>query len=354
MKKVSVIIPVYNAEVYLSNCLESIVNQTYENIEILIINDGSTDSSFEICEKYKAKDARIKLFDIENSGVSTARNIGLNHATGEYITFVDSDDWADLNMLEFAVEKIQQDKSDIVIWSYYKTFREESFKLPMVTSENRVFIDDKSLLYYKSVDSMYGQKKNEQSVSAGTVWCKLYKSELIKEHQLQFNPLLTRAQDTVFSINAFRIANKITYYNEHLYHYRITSTSTSSGTRFISDTLTPFNALLDEFQMFIKYVEDKEQFTKVFNVRATKVLLWHLEHNYFHEKFKGNIFKRISSVSKLIKPDIYQSAIKNVEISELPKKERTMIKFFRYNRIMSFYCLYIVHAKLFKLKSQRF
>src|SRR5699024_1555316 len=103
-----------------------------------------------------------------------------------------------------------------------------------------------------------------------------------------------RAQDIVFAINAFKHANKISYIDESLYHYRINSSSTTSGTRFISDTEKPFNLLLDELELFIKKngKEENENYYKAFNARTVQVLGWHLEHNFFHAKFKGGIFKR--------------------------------------------------------------
>src|SRR5699024_7536935 len=174
MFKVSVIVPVYNSEKYLTQCIESLIEQTYDNIEIIIVNDGSTDNSGMICKDFEERDNRVKVFNIPNSGVSTARNIGIEKSKGDYITFVDSDDWVDRNMIEFAVEKITVDNSDIVMWSYLKAFKNEELKLPLVSNKDMEFSSDKSLLYYKSIDSMYGQDKSVQSVSAGTTWCKLY------------------------------------------------------------------------------------------------------------------------------------------------------------------------------------
>ena len=106
MKKISVIVPIYNVEKYLEKCLESIINQTFINLEIILINDGSTDFSGSICEKYKNKDNRIILIHKKNEGLSAARNKGLSIATGDYISFVDSDDFLDLNMYEILYKKM--------------------------------------------------------------------------------------------------------------------------------------------------------------------------------------------------------------------------------------------------------
>ena len=112
-KKISIIIPVYNVEKYLSRCLESVINQSYKNIEIIIVNDGSTDNSFDICNKYKKKDKRVILIDQNNQGLSGARNTGLKHATGEYICFIDSDDYVEKDYVEYLYKLIVKDDYDL-------------------------------------------------------------------------------------------------------------------------------------------------------------------------------------------------------------------------------------------------
>lgn len=112
---ISIIVPVYNVEPYVSKCLESILRQTYQNIEIIIIDDGSTDGGSDICDAYAHKDKRIKVIHQSNEGVSGARNVGLRIAKGEFIGFVDSDDWIEADMYEYLLQNIQQQDADIAI-----------------------------------------------------------------------------------------------------------------------------------------------------------------------------------------------------------------------------------------------
>ena len=116
--KISVIIPVYNAEKYISDCLESVVRQTYKNLEILLVDDGSKDGSAGICLEWCKKDARIRLLQKENGGVSSARNLGLQEASGEYVTFVDADDWIGERMLERLWACIESDKSELAMCEF--------------------------------------------------------------------------------------------------------------------------------------------------------------------------------------------------------------------------------------------
>ena len=119
MCKISVIVPVYNAEKYLSRCIDSILNQTYKDFELILINDGSKDKSIDILRKYENIDNRIKVIDNSNNGVSKTRNIGIRLAQGEYIQFIDSDDFIDENMFEYNINTVEQENADIVMTGFY-------------------------------------------------------------------------------------------------------------------------------------------------------------------------------------------------------------------------------------------
>ena len=118
MCKVSVVVPVYNSEKFLEYCIQSILNQTYTNIELILVNDGSTDNSLNICAKYKLEDDRVVVINQKNMGVSVARNNGIIHATGEYLQFVDSDDFVDINMTEKLIYAAKENKASMVICGY--------------------------------------------------------------------------------------------------------------------------------------------------------------------------------------------------------------------------------------------
>ena len=354
MNKVSIIVPVYNAENYLPNCLDSLVNQTYENIEIILINDGSTDGSLKICQDFASEDNRIKVFSIENSGVSTARNIGIENMTGDYITFVDSDDWIELNMIEFVISKAMKGKVDTIVWSYFKNFSDSERALSLIPGGNQLFTNEKDILYLKSIYQFYGQEKLGDTVSAGTTWCKLYKSELIQNNNIRFKEELTRSQDVIFCLEAFSKSERIKYYDENLYHYRINNSSTCSGNRFIDDTETPFNSLLNEMKKFSKQFENETEFREVINARTVQVILWHLDHKYFHKDFEGNIFKIKQGVLKMIDVEPYKTALKDVNNNILPKRERTMAVLLNKKFIFSFYFIYKIHQLYVKITNQKF
>lgn len=129
---VSVIVPVYNVEKYLARCLDSIINQTYTNLEIILVDDGSKDSSGQICDEYAAKDQRIKVIHKQNGGLSSARNAGLDIASGSYIEFVDSDDWIDKDTVKENLELIINENSNVVFFNHYQVFDDHIYECELL------------------------------------------------------------------------------------------------------------------------------------------------------------------------------------------------------------------------------
>lgn len=349
MEKVSIIVPIYNAADYLRECIESIQKQTYQNIEIILINDGSTDKSLEIAKEYNHNDERIMLKAISNSGVSVARNIGLELMSGKYVMFVDSDDWIERNTVEIALHNIKKHKSDIVIWSYFKNYYNKELRLDLIRGNSRTFTneEEKQLLYLNSIYARY-QQGNIEDVPIGTVMCKLYKSEFLKKNNIKFNPELIRSEDVVFAINAFRLAKNISYFNENLYHYRINESSVCNAYRYIEDTKTPFNLLIEELGEFQQKVHAKNAVQKAIDCRTIQALLWHLKYNYYHTDNSKGLLKRRKEIIELIKSEPYKTGLSNVNLSLMPKQEKIMVILFRKRLILLYYFI----QKLISIKNK--
>ncbi len=204
--KVSVIIPVYNVEKYLSKCLDSVIDQTLKEIEIIVVNDGSTDCCFDIIKKYQKKDKRIIYLEQENQGQGSARNKGLKKASGEYITFVDSDDFIELNMLELMYNQAINDESDMVICDYYR-IKEE--------------IKEKCCAFYTKGN---GVLENCILNTSGPCW-KLIKRSLIIDNNLYFPEQIIYEDYAIVPIYVL-FAEKVSYLDQALYNYLIRSGST--------------------------------------------------------------------------------------------------------------------------------
>ena len=204
---ISVIIPVYNSEKYLEKCIDSILGQTFQDFELLLIDDGSTDSSGEICDRYAVHDSRIKVLHKPNGGVSSARNIGIELALGDWITFVDSDDWVESNYLSTMISHVV-DGVDIVI-SYPRTFTPNSYDLPAEHYEGLISAENFSLLF-----SECGMGKYTYSVT------KLYRRTFINKEKLRFDETLSMGEDHIFLYQSFLKARSVYVSKSIVYNYR--------------------------------------------------------------------------------------------------------------------------------------
>lgn len=151
-------------------------------------------------------------------------------------------------------------------------------------------------------------------------------------------------------MKAFNKAKKVVYFNENLYHYRITNTQISSGNRYIHDTITPFNELLKELESFKDKVSDKRSFEEVFMVRVIGVLLWHLDHKYFHKEYKASIFKKRKSIIEIMNKEPYSRALKEVDITKLGKRAKLAVILFQKNMVLLFVLISRLNSLIRKFK----
>lgn len=212
-EKITVIVPVYNVENYLNKCLDSLINQTYKNLEIIVINDGSTDNSGEICQEYAQKDNRIVYIEKENGGPSDARNAGLDRMTGSYVTFVDSDDWIELDYVEILYKKITEYQADIAVGNYY------SFNEAEGMYYFHIFGDSYYEKVYDNVsifENLY-ESQEMKSCALISVFGKLYKADLVKHLRFDIGKL---GEDGYLNQKIYLLAEKTIYLNKGLYAYR--------------------------------------------------------------------------------------------------------------------------------------
>lgn len=242
MKKVSIIVPIYNEEENLRKCIESLINQTYKELEIILINDGSTDKSKEIIESFK--DKRIVAIHKKNTGISDTRNKGIDKSTGDYIMFVDSDDYLELNCIERLIETAEKENSEIVMFNYYLETPSKRIEIKLPKIEARNLKEDKDLL---------------TKIHLGPC-TKIFKSELIKDNLF---PLNLKYEDVPFVVEAVIKAGKISFIPDYLYHYVIKkSGETITRDERIFDIIT-ICAIVEKKLEQINYVNKTNFFVKV-------------------------------------------------------------------------------------------
>lgn len=287
MKKVSIIVPVYNGEKYIVECLESILNQTYKNIEIVVVDDGSIDNTKKILEKYKEK---IKIKYQQNSGVSLARNNGYSLTTGDYILFFDSDDYMTENYIENAVS-IMNEGYDLVITNF-KRFNEEGIIKPWVFSSKKE-LTDYELLY------LMPHFPNN----------KLYKRKIIDEYKIKF-PKFIMAEDANFFLKYIQNTKKIGFNDNFDIFYREHSNSVTG--RYSLNILDVVRAF-EDLEKYIK-IENKN----IFN--CSRIFHYHgqlIKYSYYNKNDRKEIIK------------VFKNSFKNNKLNKIPfRYKKTILKYY--------------------------
>lgn len=353
MPKISVIVPVYNVADFIEKCVKSITAQTLEDIEIILVNDGSDDNSAEICEELAKGDNRIKFFNQENSGVSAARNKGLDNASGEWVTFVDSDDWIEPSMCEKALDAAVRSDADIVVWSFWTEKNGTSIKSHFISQKSGDITSEKNLIQAKMISRYADGDIKGNVVSAGATWGKLCRRSLIEENKIRFVVGLTRAQDTVFWLNVFERAEKIEFIDECLYHYLLSGVSICTGTKYIPDCNIPFEMLMNEYSKFIKRYHNKDVlYINAFYQRAYQVIEWYLKHNFLNEQNKKSFFERSREFKALISSKRYSRAMKKLDTSILPKSTKILAVLLKAEQAELFMLTYGLIGNLRSIKNK--
>lgn len=231
--KVSIIVPAYNVEKYISDCIRSVLRQSYADFELIIVDDGSNDHTLELSRKFADKDERIQVIHQKNGGSPSARNSGLKHATGEYILFLDSDDWLEDDCLEITLKEINQNHADMVFFDYIQEFENKSIPKHSIKQY---------CVYTKKEDNAF-----IYDMRTITAWGKLYRRECIKD--IKFDEQMRTAEDVDFSFRAYDNVQRAVYLNKPLMHYRVLNSSAIHG--YNPEILNKFAYPIDEIRKYM-------------------------------------------------------------------------------------------------------
>lgn len=282
---ISVIVPVYNIEKYIGQCIESILNQTFRDFELILINDGSFDYSYKICQEFAKKDARIRLFSQENKGLSAARNLGITVATGACITFIDGDDYVVTSYLENLYKVYQENDADIVVGDYYQ------------------YADKNNALYYHVLKTDYGiyRKSIEEvknlavsKVTFITAWGKLFKRDLFKSILFPENRFF---EDNFTSMKLYLMAKNIYYLCDSLYCYRIREDSITGSNLSIKKIVDSVACYEESILDLLFNKKDPSFVVDYYQLQLIKFKDYLEDRNLTHE----NIYFKICNRLKLMK-----------------------------------------------------
>ncbi|EJR53265.1 hypothetical protein IIM_02629 [Bacillus cereus VD107] len=331
--KVSVIIPVYNAEKYITHCIESLLNQTIQECEFIFVNDGSKDRSQQIIEKYQKDDYRIKLINQENQGVSIARNAGLYVVKGEYVGFVDADDYIEKDMYEVLYHSAKKSNCDVVI----SNFRSEiegcevltKYSFPINIVLKKEYIEQEILPYFLRSDNL------------NTAVNKIYRTNLIKEHNLKFPEGVMLGEDGFFNIEFFSYATNMKYVDYTGYYYREVI---GSATRNILEK-DYFKRAIEVYTMEVPqaYIGkmDARQVRKLKSIKFINSVMAYV-YIYFKPSKEVDFNKRYRYVKQMVRNKhvrdalpIYQSEV----YGTLGRYEKMILHLIQMRLTMGLYCV---------------
>lgn len=326
MEKVSIIVPVYNTKKeLLEKCINSIINQTYKKLEILILDDGSKKETAEFCDSFLKRDDRIKIFHQKNQGVSQTRNNGVQLSTGNYIAFIDADDYVNDTYIERLYTTLKNDNSDIVFTACNKIYgKKVEPQVIYQTQENQSLksnIEKREFSPY-NLDLM------------GTVWGKLYKKSLILD--VKFDKELCFGEDIVFNFKVFNDNIKYSYINEYSYQYIVNESSAIR--RYNEDTILLYEKTINKIKEYIETDNSKEKREAylLFVCTIYRVIVM----NYICNKNNSmNLKEKKVAMKELRESSLYKFAIENADFNKLRFSRRLPLILAKNNKFKTLYFL---------------
>jgi glycosyltransferase involved in cell wall biosynthesis len=337
---ISIIVPVYNVKKYLNKCLDSILYQTYQNFELLLIDDGSTDGSSEICDLYLKKDSRINVIHKKNEGVSVARNIGIQVAKGKYIQFVDSDDFLDENMTDYLMKEIDTNNSLTIcnIELYYKDKK---------NCRNLITISDEKKRYTIKEYLTIFVLKYKISPFIGSPCNKIFKKDILLNNKIKFKENQIFAEDFMFNIEYLYHVSDITVIKEPLYFYRIDTENS------LTKDLKPAKYWWNNYKnLYIKY-KNIFYFYDLMEDNNLKILLFvefavrDCIRKSFRSKYKVSFHNKIQSIIDICEDSLTQETMSLFECKDIYMKVIRFFSKYKLYNILGF--LLILHSYLVNL-----
>lgn len=313
---ISIIVPVYKTEPYLRQCLDSLVGQTYENIEIICVNDGSPDNSAQILEEYEKNDNRIKVITQENQGVSAARNNGVEASSGEYIMFIDSDDWVDTDMCETMYQAVTENEFPVCMCCYIKEFEGKS-------TVTNLFDGDKILVgdsYYEEFFENLAGVKNcnlrypEKMDALVSPCMQLFKKDILSDIRFVSTNELSTGEDWLYQMEIYSKADKIVYIDKPFYHYRKTNED-SITSKYKPDLFEKWGKLYGYIEEVLKKYDFYEKYK---NHLENKIALSYLYLGLNEIKSANGFMAQKKRLKEIRCTNKFEDAFSRLDIMNMP------------------------------------
>jgi len=314
---VSIIVPVYNTEKYLEKCILSLQNQTYRELEIILVDDGSSDDSARICDIFSQNDKRIKTIHKKNEGVTYARKTGFSNASGEYIMIVDSDDWIDLDTIEVCVNNALRYNADCVMFAYIREYGAKSIP-NYIFDKNLKFDCNKAeeKIHRRLIGPLKTELNHPEKLDSLSSMCmKLYKIDIAKKGKFVSEREVGTSEDTIFNLYALEGVDSIVYINRCLYHYR-KDNDKSITTHYKPGLYKKWNIQYDYFKRYIEKHNSEKYISAFYNRVACGMIGLGLNEVSSSKK----IYYKAKDIAYILKQDLYKQAFRKIEIRYCPMK----------------------------------
>jgi glycosyltransferase involved in cell wall biosynthesis len=300
MPKISIILPCYNVEKYLSRSIESVLNQSYDDFELLVVIDGSPDNSKSIAEKYAKQDNRINVFEKQNGGLSDARNYGLERAKGEFIYFMDSDDWIESNLLEDNLKIIEGENLDLVIFGYIQDDED---------------LNGNVILSIDVLPKLFKLKKDEPNINIdehhlgllGYAWNKIYRKSFLNQYQFKFEKGISLVEDILFNSKVYKSTNELRFNEKGYYHYlnrpitTLIKTFHTNSFELKKSKTASLEAFFEEWK-----INDKNQLLAFSIIHGIRYCI----HNLFSFKNQLSFNEKIEVIKSMLEDTLTKKYIK--------------------------------------------
>lgn len=294
---ISIIVPVFNVENYLPQALESVLSQTYQDWEMILVNDGSFDGSLKICREYEKRDGRVLVIDKENGGVSSARNEGLKAASGEWICFMDGDDWLEKDCFEEALKETDE-TVDIVSWNFWKN-SERSEKRSKAIKPSHYREENPADLIKDIMFAQYSEKKKGHFFGGiKAVWTKLIRTDLIRKNGIIFDTSVQIGEDALFCAACFGRAKRAVFTDKYLYHYRENAASATRKCR--PDIKDVYLSTLKAFSRLLDGIKNDPDLKLCYGAFAYACVARSLDKYYFHPDNRMPLKEKLRELKNFI------------------------------------------------------
>lgn len=346
--KISIIIPVYNAELYLEKCLNSLKEQTFSAFEVLCINDGSTDQSKKIIDSFAERDARFKLIEQENQGASAARNAGLKLAQGEYIMFLDSDDWYEPETCEKAYEAITSENADVALFSAIWEYTNNSVVNHALEDKYMVLEGEECIDLRRKMFGLVGKELGEITKFdyLSLLYLKIYRRKIIEKNGLQVPDIKKTGsfEDGLFNIYYFKHVEKAVYTGLPLYHYR-KDNDMSITSRYNPKLVEQWKYLFATMKEIVLQENLSEKYKEALNNRIAFSIVG-IGSNCINAPMKKTLKQK--QIKEWLRGEEYKKAIKSFAISKVPLIWKPLFLFSKWRWTFAVYCLLALIRKIRK------